>query len=121
MLLPRRRTLASLVSSDLIFGSGRSAARLCRCGMFISCPVSADCLLIDHRQQLLGGNIIMYYTVYVFSMAGLVSCPRPKRYARQLLTTRQRGNTNLYSSAIQYVIFLVTTGIMLPVIDRVPR
>ncbi|KAI1342569.1 putative MFS glucose transporter [Xylariaceae sp. FL0016] len=54
-------------------------------------------------QQLLGGNIIMYYTSYVFSMAGL------------------SGNTNLYSSAIQYVIFIVTTGLMLPIIDRVPR
>lgn len=31
------------------------------------------------------------------------------------------GNTNLYSSAIQYVIFLVTTGVMLPIIDRVGR
>ncbi|KAI0006244.1 putative MFS glucose transporter [Xylariaceae sp. FL0662B] len=54
-------------------------------------------------QQLLGGNVAMYYIVYVFSMAGLT------------------GNTNLYSSAIQYVIFIVTTGIMLPYIDRVPR
>lgn len=39
----------------------------------------------------------------VFSMAGLT------------------GNTTLYSSAIQYVIFLVTTGIILPYIDRVGR
>ena len=31
------------------------------------------------------------------------------------------GNTTLYSSAIQYVIFLVTTGIILPFIDRVGR
>lgn len=31
------------------------------------------------------------------------------------------GNTNLYSSAIQYVIFLVTTGLILPFIDRVGR
>lgn len=31
------------------------------------------------------------------------------------------GNTNLYSSAIQYVIFLVTTGIILPYIDRIGR
>lgn len=31
------------------------------------------------------------------------------------------GNTTLYSSAIQYVIFLVTTGIILPYIDRVGR
>ena len=46
---------------------------------------------------------MMYYVVYVFSMAGLT------------------GNTTLYSSAIQYVIFLVTTGIILPYIDRVGR
>ncbi|KAG8627788.1 hypothetical protein KVT40_003661 [Elsinoe batatas] len=54
-------------------------------------------------QQLLGGNVAMYYIVYVFNMAGLT------------------GNVNLYSSAIQYVIFLVTTGIILPFIDRIPR
>lgn len=45
----------------------------------------------------------MYYVVYIFQMAGL------------------SGNTNLYSSAIQYVIFLVTTGVMLPIIDRIGR
>ena len=33
----------------------------------------------------------------------------------------QTGNTTLWSSAIQYVIFVVTTGIMLPYIDRVGR
>lgn len=54
-------------------------------------------------QQLLGGNVAMYYVVYIFQMAGL------------------SGNTNLYSSAIQYVIFLVTTGVMLPFIDRIGR
>lgn len=54
-------------------------------------------------QQLLGGNVAMYYIVYIFNMAGLY------------------GNANLYSSAIQYVIFLLTTGIMLPFIDRVGR
>lgn len=31
------------------------------------------------------------------------------------------GNTNLTSSIIQYVIFLVTTGLMLPFIDRIGR
>ncbi|KAI0016382.1 putative MFS glucose transporter [Xylariomycetidae sp. FL0641] len=54
-------------------------------------------------QQLLGGNVAMYYIVYVFTMAGLT------------------GNTTLYSSAIQYVIFIVTTGVVLPFIDRIPR
>ncbi|KAJ5081281.1 Major facilitator superfamily domain general substrate transporter [Penicillium alfredii] len=54
-------------------------------------------------QQLLGGNVAMYYVVYIFEMAGMT------------------GNTTLWSSAIQYVIFLVTTGVMLPIIDRVGR
>lgn len=54
-------------------------------------------------QQLLGGNVMMYYIVYVFQMAGLT------------------GNINLVSSAIQYVIFLVTTAVTLLVIDRVGR
>lgn len=54
-------------------------------------------------QQLLGGNVAMYYIVYIFKMAGMTS------------------NTTLYSSAIQYVIFLVTTGCILPFIDRLPR
>ncbi|KAI9848048.1 MAG: hypothetical protein M1837_001150 [Sclerophora amabilis] len=54
-------------------------------------------------QQLLGGNVMMYYIVYVFNMAGLT------------------GNVNLYSSAIQYVIFLVTTGITLCFIEKIGR
>ncbi|KAJ9385860.1 hypothetical protein DTO063F5_4067 [Paecilomyces variotii] len=54
-------------------------------------------------QQLLGANVSMYYVIYIFEMAGM------------------SGNTTLYSSAIQYVIFLVTTGIMLPRIDRIGR
>ncbi|KAL1605266.1 hypothetical protein SLS60_004812 [Paraconiothyrium brasiliense] len=40
---------------------------------------------------------------------------------QQLLMAGLSGNTNLYSSAIQYVIFLVTTGVMLPFIDRIGR
>ncbi|KAL7275274.1 hypothetical protein RUND412_001782 [Rhizina undulata] len=54
-------------------------------------------------QQLLGGNVMMYYIVYVFQMAGLT------------------GNINLVSSAIQYVIFLVTTAFTLMFIDRIGR
>lgn len=54
-------------------------------------------------QQLLGGNVMMYYIVYVFQMAGLT------------------GNINLVSSSIQYVIFLVTTAITLCFIDRLGR
>lgn len=45
----------------------------------------------------------MYYVVYIFEMAGMT------------------GDTTLYSSAIQYVIFLVTTGSILPYIDRIGR
>ncbi|GAT22938.1 sugar transporter [Aspergillus luchuensis] len=33
----------------------------------------------------------------------------------------ESGNTTLYSSAIQYVIFLVTTGTILPFVDRIGR
>ncbi|KAK8166911.1 sugar transporter [Phyllosticta citrichinensis] len=64
---------------------------------------------IQAEQQLLGGNEIKltqgcrYYIVYVFEMAGLT------------------GNVNLYSSAIQYVIFLVTTGFTLLFIEKVGR
>ncbi|KAI9045965.1 sugar porter family MFS transporter [Aspergillus affinis] len=54
-------------------------------------------------QQLLGGNVAMYYVVYIFQMANM------------------SGDTALYSSAIQYVIFLVTTGVILPYIDRIGR
>jgi sugar porter (SP) family MFS transporter len=54
-------------------------------------------------QQLLGGNIMLYYLVYIFQMAGLQS------------------NAALTSSIIQYVIFLVTTGAILPFIDRLSR
>ncbi|KAF2145430.1 uncharacterized protein K452DRAFT_305453 [Aplosporella prunicola CBS 121167] len=54
-------------------------------------------------QQLLGANVMMYYIVYIFEMAGLT------------------GNVNLYSSAIQYVIFLVTTGVTLCFIEKVGR
>ncbi|KOS16821.1 High-affinity glucose transporter [Escovopsis weberi] len=54
-------------------------------------------------QQLLGGNVMLYYLVYIFNMAGL------------------SGNVALTSSIIQYVIFLVTTGGVLFVIDRIGR
>ncbi|CAI6089528.1 unnamed protein product [Clonostachys chloroleuca] len=54
-------------------------------------------------QQLLGGNVMLYYLVYIFNMAGVY------------------GNIALTSSIIQYVIFLVTTGVMLPIVDRLSR
>ena len=46
---------------------------------------------------------MLYYLVYIFNMAGMT------------------GNTALTSSIIQYVIFLVTTGLVLPFIDRLGR
>ena len=46
---------------------------------------------------------MLYYLVYIFRMAGMT------------------GNTALTSSIIQYVIFLVTTGLVLPFIDRLGR
>lgn len=54
-------------------------------------------------QQMLGGNVMMYYIVYVFQMAGLT------------------GNVNLVSSSIQYIIFLLTTVVTLALIDRIGR
>ncbi|KAK9797673.1 putative Major facilitator superfamily (MFS) profile domain-containing protein [Seiridium cardinale] len=54
-------------------------------------------------QQLLGGNVMLYYLVYIFNMAGM------------------SGNVALTSSIIQYVIFLVTTGAILPIVDRLGR
>jgi len=42
-------------------------------------------------------------------------------HGAESLKSQQSGNVNLYSSAIQYVIFLVTTGGMLPWIDRIDR
>ncbi|KAF3761581.1 hypothetical protein M406DRAFT_50654 [Cryphonectria parasitica EP155] len=50
-------------------------------------------------QQLLGGNVMLYYIVYIF----------------------EGGNAGLTSAIIQYVIFLVTTGGILPFIDRMGR
>ncbi|KAM0328598.1 hypothetical protein ACHAQA_005006 [Verticillium albo-atrum] len=54
-------------------------------------------------QQLLGGNVMLYYLVYIFNMAGM------------------SGDVALTSSIIQYVIFLVTTAVILPIVDRVGR
>jgi MFS family permease len=101
-------------------------------------------------QQLVGGNgkhtnndsdqtlrylanihsfaVMMYYVVYGKSLSGIASTIV---FTEHLLTCAilttvfsmagLTGNTTLYSSAIQYVIFLVTTGIILPYIDRVGR
>lgn len=73
-------------------------------------------------QQLIGGNVMLYYLVYIFNMAGMVSthkAPPPDEYV--LTGVHQSGNTALTSSIIQYVIFLVTTGGILPFVDRLGR
>lgn len=54
-------------------------------------------------QQLTGGNVVMYYVVYVFQMAGLT------------------GSVNLISSSVQYIIFLVFTIPTLFMMDKVGR
>ncbi|PWW77662.1 putative MFS glucose transporter [Tuber magnatum] len=87
------QALAAIGSQLSILGLfGPSMWRRTVCGLF--CQI---------WQQLLGGNVMMYYIVYVFNMAGLT------------------GNVNLVSSSIQYVIFLITTAITLLSIDRLGR
>lgn len=54
-------------------------------------------------QQLCGMNVMMYYIVYIFEMAGF------------------QGNQNLVSSAIQYVLFVVTTIPSFFLMDRIGR
>ncbi|KAK9452696.1 general substrate transporter [Dipodascopsis uninucleata] len=54
-------------------------------------------------QQLAGGNVMMYYVVYVFEMAGL------------------SGNVNLIASSVQYVVLLVFTLPVLFYIDHTGR
>ncbi|KXL51589.1 hypothetical protein M433DRAFT_140534 [Acidomyces richmondensis BFW] len=54
-------------------------------------------------QQLTGANVMTYYIVYVFEMAGL------------------RGNVALYSSGIEYAVFIVGTAVALLIIDRTGR
>jgi len=79
-------------------------------------------LSVQMWQQLLGGNVMLYYLVYIFNMAGLVRTARitsvgPDRLANK----RQGGNSALTSAIVQYVIFVVTTGAILPIIDRIGR
>ncbi|KAK5000731.1 hypothetical protein LTR66_000468 [Elasticomyces elasticus] len=54
-------------------------------------------------QQLSGANVMTYYVVYVFQMAGLT------------------GNINLISSGVQYALFLIFTGIVFFFIDKTGR
>lgn len=78
-------------------------------------------MTVQMWQQLLGGNVAMYYVVYIFEMAGMVCLSDYVSQNKIANLCPQSGNTTLYSSAIQYVIFLVTTGIMLPRVDRIGR
>ncbi|KAK6000230.1 hypothetical protein QM012_003862 [Aureobasidium pullulans] len=54
-------------------------------------------------QQNSGANVMTYYVVYIFSMAGL------------------SNNVNLISSGVQYAIFIVGTTIMFFYVDKVGR
>ncbi|MCJ1292662.1 hypothetical protein MMC34_004215 [Xylographa carneopallida] len=54
-------------------------------------------------QQMSGANVMTYYVVYVFQMAGLT------------------GNINLISSGVQYALFVVFTGIVFFFIDSTGR
>ena len=54
-------------------------------------------------QQLSGANVMTYYVVYVFQMAGLT------------------GNINLISSGVQYALFIIFTSAVFFFIDRTGR
>ncbi len=54
-------------------------------------------------QQLSGANVMTYYVVYVFQMAGLT------------------GNINLISSGVQYALFIVFTSAVFFFIDKTGR
>ncbi|KAF1837593.1 general substrate transporter [Decorospora gaudefroyi] len=54
-------------------------------------------------QQLSGANIMTYYIVYVFAMAGL------------------EGNTNLVSAGVQYALFIIFSTIMFFFVDKIGR
>jgi hypothetical protein len=54
-------------------------------------------------QQLSGANVMTYYVVYIFEMAGLT------------------GNINLISSGIQYAIFIIGTAATFFFIDKTGR
>ncbi|KAF2739894.1 general substrate transporter [Polyplosphaeria fusca] len=54
-------------------------------------------------QQLSGANVMTYYVVYIFYMAGL------------------EGNINLISSGVQYALFIIFTSIMFFFVDKIGR
>jgi hypothetical protein len=53
--------------------------------------------------RLLGANVMTYYVVYIFLMAGLT------------------GNINLIASGVQYALFIIFTTIMFFYIDKIGR
>jgi len=54
-------------------------------------------------QQLSGANVMTYYIVYVFAMAGLT------------------GNINLISSGVQYALFIIFSVVTFLFIDKTGR
>lgn len=60
-------------------------------------------LSVQAWQQLSGANVMTYYVVYVFQMAGLT------------------GNINLISSGVQYALFIIFTGVVFFFIDKTGR
>lgn len=54
-------------------------------------------------QQLSGANVMTYYIVYIFEMAGLT------------------GNANLVASGVQYALFIVFTSVIFFYIDKTGR
>ncbi|KAG9202876.1 hypothetical protein G6514_003899 [Epicoccum nigrum] len=54
-------------------------------------------------QQLSGANVMTYYVVYIFSMAGL------------------SGNINLVASGVQYALFIIFSSIMFFFVDKIGR
>lgn len=66
-------------------------------------PRTITAIFAQIWQQLCGNNVMMYYIVYIFKMAGMT------------------GNANLVSSSIQYVLFFVVTFFALFVMDKIGR
>ncbi|KAH9865693.1 hypothetical protein J1614_009280 [Plenodomus biglobosus] len=54
-------------------------------------------------QQLSGANVMTYYVVYIFAMAGL------------------QGNIKLISSGVQYALFIIFSSIMFFFVDKIGR
>lgn len=83
-------------------GSEPSPGSLCRCGSVSMLPACHK-LLSNIGTENSGANVMTYYVVYIFLMAGLT------------------GNVNLIASGVQYALFIVFTTIMFFYIDRIGR